>query len=70
MPFALALTVVDHYYNTGKVSHLLAQCGQDVACFNNARIVDYKGMGNCSLYCAGWINRVNHLRKLTEGSQS
>jgi len=68
MPFNLALTVVDHYYNTGKVSHLLAQCGQDVVCFNNARIVDYKGMGNCNLYCAGWINRVNHLRKLTEGN--
>ena len=70
MPFNLALTVVDHYYNTGKVSHLLAQCGQDVKCFNNARIVDYKGMGNCSLYCAGWINRVNHIRTLTEGNQS
>lgn len=68
MPMALAITVVDHYYNTGKVSHLLAQCGQDVVCFNNARIVDYKGMGNCNLYCAGWLNRVNHIRTLTEGN--
>jgi murein DD-endopeptidase MepM/ murein hydrolase activator NlpD len=68
MPFALALTVVDHYYNTGKVSHLLAQCGQDVACFNQARIADFKTKGNCNLYCAGWINRVNHIRTLTEGN--
>lgn len=67
MPFALALTVVDHYYNTGKVSHLLAQCGQDVVCFNNARIVDYKGMGNCSLYCKGWLARVEHIRRYTGG---
>lgn len=67
MPFALALTVVDHYYNTGKVSHLLARCGQDVVCFNNARIVDYKGMGNCSLYCKGWLARVEHIRRYTGG---
>lgn len=70
MPFALALTVVDHYYNTGKVSHLLAQCGQDVACFNQARIADYKTKSNCNLYCKAWIARVNHLRSLTEGSGS
>jgi murein DD-endopeptidase MepM/ murein hydrolase activator NlpD len=70
MPFALALTVVDHYYNTGKVSHLLAQCGQDVVCFNQARIADYKTKSNCNLYCKAWIARVNHLRSLTEGSGS
>lgn len=68
MPYALSLTVVDHYYNTGKVSHLLAQCGQDVVCFNNARIADYKTKSNCNLYCNAWIARVNHLRKLTEGN--
>lgn len=67
MPFALALTVVDHYYNTGKVSHLLAQCGTDVACFNQARIADYRTKGNCSLYCTAWINRVNKIRKYTGG---
>ncbi len=70
MPFNLALTVVDHYYNTGKVSHLLAQCGQDVVCFNQARIADYKTKSNCNLYCKAWIARVNHLRSLTEGSGS
>lgn len=67
MPMALAITVVDHYYNTGSVSRLLAQCGQDVACFNRARIADYKTKGNCAAYCTAWINRVNHIRTLTEG---
>lgn len=67
MPFALGLTVVDHYYNTGAVKHLLAQCGQDVACFNQARIADYKTKGNCNLYCVAWINRVNKIRKYTGG---
>jgi hypothetical protein len=58
---------VDHYINTGKVRHLLAQCGQDVACFNRARIADYQTKGNCSLYCRAWINRVNKIRKYTGG---
>ena len=56
MPFALAVTAVDHYYNTGSVSRLLAQCGTDVRCFNNARITDYKTKGNCAAYCTAWIN--------------
>ena len=66
MTWSLGLTVVDHYYNTGKVSHLLAQCGQDVKCFNNARVADYRSMKTCNLYCAGWINRVTKIRKYTE----
>lgn len=67
MQFPLALTVVDHYYNTGAVKHLLSQCGTDVACFNQARIADYKTKGNCNLYCVAWINRVNKIRKYTGG---
>lgn len=66
MPYPLALTVVDHYYVTGKVSHLLAQCGTDVKCFNDARVIDFRSKSNCNLYCAGWINRVNKVRKLTQ----
>lgn len=67
MPAQLALTVTDHYINTGKVSHLLAQCGTDVACFNRARIADYQTKRNCSLYCRAWINRVNKIRRYTGG---
>jgi len=67
LPAQLALTVVDHYINTGKVSHLLAQCGTDVACFNKARIADYRTKGNCSTYCTAWINRVNRIRKYSGG---
>lgn len=67
MPARLALTVVDHYINTGAVKHLLAQCGTDVACFNRARIADYRTKGNCALYCVAWINRVNKIRKYSGG---
>lgn len=67
MPAQLALTVTDHYINTGKVSHLLAQCGTDVACFNRARIADYQTKRNCSLYCRAWVNRVNKIRKYSGG---
>lgn len=67
MPAKLALTAVDHYINTGKVSHLLAQCGNDIACFNKARIADYHTKGNCNLYCRAWENRVNKIRKYTGG---
>lgn len=69
MPFALAVTAVDHYYNTGSVSRLLAQCGTDVGCFNQARIADYRTKSNCNLYCTAWINRVNHIKSLTEGNK-
>lgn len=67
LPAQLALAVVDHYINTGKVSHLLAQCGTDVACFNQARIADYRTKGNCAQYCTAWINRVNKIRKYSGG---
>ncbi|TXH43470.1 MAG: hypothetical protein E6Q97_34060 [Desulfurellales bacterium] len=67
MPARLALTVVDHYINTGAVKHLLAQCGTDVACFNRARIADYRTKDNCALYCVAWTNRVNKIRKYTGG---
>lgn len=67
LPARLALTVVDHYINTGAVKHLLAQCGTDVACFNRARIADYRTKGNCAQYCVAWTNRVNRIRKYSGG---
>lgn len=67
LPARLALTAVDHYINTGAVKHLLAQCGSDVACFNRARIADYKTKGNCAAYCVAWVNRVNKIRKYSGG---
>lgn len=67
LPARLALTVVDHYINTGAVKHLLAQCGTDVACFNRARIADYRTKGNCAQYCTAWVNRVNRIRKYSGG---
>lgn len=67
LPAALALSYVDHYFNTGKGKDGLTRCGTDVRCFNDWRVSDYRSKRNCSLYCAGWINRVNRIRKLTEG---
>lgn len=66
LPFKLAMTYVDHVFVTGSAKAGLARCGTDVRCFNDWRITDFQGKGNCHLYCAGWINRVNRIRSLTE----
>lgn len=67
MPLKLALTVVDHYINTGEYKDGLSECGLDVACFNEWRLKDYATKKNCSLYCTAWTNRVNKIRKYTGG---
>ncbi len=63
----MALTVVDHYINTGSVSAGLNQCGTDVACFNRWRDQDYRSMRNFSKYGQAYINRVNRIRKYSGG---
>jgi len=69
LPILLALTHVDMAINAGNgvAREILAQCGNNVACYNAARIVAYQGMRNCSLYCQAWINRVNKIRRYTGG---
>lgn len=69
LPGALALTYVDHYFNTGLGKAGLAACGTNVTCFNNWRIQDYQSKGNANLYLNAWNNRVNRARKLTEDFQ-
>jgi hypothetical protein len=70
LPFPLGLTYVDHYFNTGGGKVGLTKCGNDVRCFNDWRLQDYQSKANCSLYCAGWRNRVTKIRQLTEGTIS
>lgn len=68
LPAKLALTYVDHAFNAGigAAKRGLAACGLDVSCFNRWRVQDYQGKSNASLYLAGWLNRVNRIRSLTE----
>lgn len=62
----LAISYVDHVFNTGRAKEGIALCGTNIECFNDWRVRDYQGMGNCYLYCEAWINRVNRVRRITE----
>lgn len=64
LPGALAITAVDHYFNTGV--KYPASCGTDVKCVNDWREKDYRSKGDFYKYGNGYINRVNKFRKLTE----
>ncbi|MCB0189320.1 MAG: peptidoglycan DD-metalloendopeptidase family protein, partial [Caldilineaceae bacterium] len=66
LPAPLAITYVDHTFNTGSGSGGLSACGNNVKCFNDWRIFDYRSKRNCSRYCQAWINRVNRIRGATE----
>lgn len=66
LPAKLAITYVDHVFNTGSGSGGLATCSNNVKCYNDWRVYDYGTKGNCALYCRAWINRVNRVRSITE----
>lgn len=68
LPPMLALTYVDHYFNTGEGKAGVALCGTNVKCFNDWRVMDYQSKRNCNRYCNGWISRVNKFRRITEGN--
>lgn len=69
LPIALALTHVDMAINAGvgMARSILARCGNNVACYNATRVIEYQSMRSCSLYCQAWINRVNKIRRYTGG---
>lgn len=70
LPAAVALTVVDHYINTGRYKFLLDQCGPDVACISRVRTVDYRSMRNFNLYGAAYLNRVQRIANyIQKGNQ-
>lgn len=69
LPAKLALSYVDFAFNAGNGAAKagVAQCGQSITCFNNYRESFYRNARLCHLYCAGWLNRLNRIRKMTEG---
>jgi hypothetical protein len=70
LPAAVALTVVDHYINTGRYKFLLDQCGPDVACISRVRAVDYRSMRNFNIYGNAYLNRVQRIANyIQKGNQ-
>lgn len=68
LPAALSLTHTDFAFNAGvgAAQGILAQCGTDVRCYNNQREIFYRNARGFNLYGAGWLNRLNRIRVLTE----
>lgn len=69
LPAAVAITHFDMAVNagTGVAQGILAQCGADVRCYNNQREYFYRSARDFYLYGAGWLNRLNDIRKLVGG---
>lgn len=68
MDSELALTHVDFAFNAGvgTAKTALMVSGGDVRKYNDFRENFYKEARLCRLYCAGWLNRLNRVRQLTE----
>jgi len=68
LPTKLAITYYDFAINAGvgTAKTALATCGMDTHCFNNYRVTYYKSLKYCSLYCNGWLNRVEDMRRYSE----
>ncbi len=64
LPTLIALHHFDFAVNagTGAAKAAYASCGNDFDCYTRYRVAFYRGAQGCSLYCAGWLNRVNDLR--------
>ena len=68
LPARLALTFADFSFNAGigAAQAALTQCGYDVRCYNNAREMYYRSSASFPVYGAGWLNRLDRIRELTE----
>lgn len=68
LPARLALTYVDFAFNAGvgAAQGALTRCGYDVRCFNNTREMYYRSAASFPIYGAGWLNRLDRIRELTE----
>jgi lysozyme family protein len=67
LPYPLNIVHFDFSFNAGSEpggppSQILAQSNGDVNLYNQLRVEWYKTRRTCSLYCNGWINRVNKLQ--------
>jgi hypothetical protein len=68
LPINAAVPVFDHYVNAGRK---IDGCGSDVRCINQQRLQFYLGTNDCAQrtrVCQAWLDRVEYIRKLTEGS--
>ena len=68
LPVNAAIPVFDHYVNAGRK---ISGCGSDVRCINQQRLNFYLGTNDCARrtrVCQAWLDRVEYIRKLTEGS--
>lgn len=65
----VAITFFDMAVNAGNgvARDIYARCGNNAKCFNDARESFYRSARGCSLYCAGWLNRLARIRQITEG---
>jgi hypothetical protein len=68
LPAGLAATHVDFAYNAGvgRANQTLAASGGDAKVYNDLRERFYLNAKGCSLYCAGWLNRLARIRKVSE----
>lgn len=68
MSAEMGLTHVDFAFNAGvgAAKKALAASGGDVRAYNDYRESFYVNASLCRLYCAGWLNRLNRIRKMTE----
>jgi murein DD-endopeptidase MepM/ murein hydrolase activator NlpD len=69
LPTLIALHHFDFAVNagTGAARAAYASCGNDFDCYTRYRVTFYRGARLCSLYCAGWLNRVNDLQAYARG---
>ena len=67
LPMPVALTHFDFAVNAGvgAANRALSQCGTNATCYNNYRKSFYLSAKGCALYCAGWLNRLADIRKVT-----
>lgn len=66
LPWPLCLAHFDLAVNggVGRASEALAASGGDVEKYNDWREAWYRRIPNFDIYGAGWLNRVNDLRKV------
>lgn len=61
LPISLQIMDISMLSGVGKGRDLYAQCGEDFWCYTRLKIVWFKSLRNCSLYCTAWIRRANDI---------
>lgn len=68
LPINAAIPVFDHFVNAGRK---ITGCGDNVKCINQQRKNFYLSTADCgrrTRVCQAWLDRVEYIRRLTEGS--